>query len=350
MRQIFLAIAAYVVLQLFVPHLWERIVSEAPPVAVKIIVCVAALVCIGFVVFADPVYARLTHPGTYRLSSTAIIVMLLAAITGTAWWQFVVSGDDLTEIPNEGTLREKAYITAKLQIDSIEKNDCKFRVQIKSQDLPVENVQIRFDTDHYHKVEYERMGRMIAPWDTLSLVGSPMVLEPGRDNNLTVRIYFDSMIKGIVRHFIATHSFPLSKDDLKPQVIDPESTSYSEGKAPTYEEQELEFKNALLKVEDSSVFPVEEVFEGKPTIWAMKNDQRFFAFNAEYKRVVFSSKMLDGTQVVMGQPYYPNKRGIHIIKLGWGPNSIFLSVDGVPATDREVMPPSPTPSKEVSPR
>jgi hypothetical protein len=51
---------------------------------------IAALVCAAFVAFSDPIYIRLSHPFQHPISSTTIVVFITAALSGTAWWQFMV--------------------------------------------------------------------------------------------------------------------------------------------------------------------------------------------------------------------------------------------------------------------
>jgi hypothetical protein len=89
--QIVLAIAGYFLLQLFVPRLWEKVMSEAPPWLARLAVFAAALACVAVFVCAHPVWARLSNPSQYPAASTIIVIVSIAAIGATAWWQFVVS-------------------------------------------------------------------------------------------------------------------------------------------------------------------------------------------------------------------------------------------------------------------
>jgi hypothetical protein len=112
MRQVLLAILGYIILQLLVPQLWSWFMTEVPPRVAQATIFVAALVCVAFVTFADPVYERLSHPAIYRLSSTAIIVALLATVAGTAWWQFAVSNPTKSSSVAEATLSRETVTKA----------------------------------------------------------------------------------------------------------------------------------------------------------------------------------------------------------------------------------------------
>lgn len=65
--------------------------SNAPPLARNSVMFAAALVCVSFIFFAEPVYSRVSSPIAHPVTSTLIIISALAAIAGMAWWQFVVS-------------------------------------------------------------------------------------------------------------------------------------------------------------------------------------------------------------------------------------------------------------------
>jgi hypothetical protein len=91
MRQTFLAVMAYAILNLFIPTIWERLMSQTPPWVAHLLIFLAAIVCLAFVGFASPIYVRLAHPAEYPWTSTALVVALLAAIGATGWWQFAVS-------------------------------------------------------------------------------------------------------------------------------------------------------------------------------------------------------------------------------------------------------------------
>ena len=99
MRQIVLSILGYVVLQLFVPKLWERLVSTAPESSVRILILAAALVCVAFVALSDPIYQRLSDPIKYPVSSTLSAVLIVALITGSGWWFLVVNGRAMRQLP-----------------------------------------------------------------------------------------------------------------------------------------------------------------------------------------------------------------------------------------------------------
>lgn len=91
MRQTAVGIFAYIVLNLLVPSLWDWLMSSAPPVIGRVIIFAGAVVCLALVAFSNPVYRRLISPGTYPISSTALVVVLVATLVGTAWWQFVIA-------------------------------------------------------------------------------------------------------------------------------------------------------------------------------------------------------------------------------------------------------------------
>jgi len=50
----------------------------------------ATLACVAFVVFADPVWQRVTNPATFPVSSTLLVAAIAAAVLGAAWWLYVV--------------------------------------------------------------------------------------------------------------------------------------------------------------------------------------------------------------------------------------------------------------------
>src|SRR5438067_11246625 len=85
----------------------------------------------------------------------------------------------------------------------------------------------------------------MAPYEELTIRGSsgrPMDIGP--DDQLAIDIYFDTTVAGVTKHNIATHRFPLS-DELRPEVLDPESSSYSEGLPPTLAQPQDQFLTYL---------------------------------------------------------------------------------------------------------
>jgi uncharacterized membrane protein (DUF485 family) len=64
MRQILIAVFAYCILNLFIPKWWEALMSSAPRIVIDAITFAAAVICIGFVVSADPVWSRLKNPAS----------------------------------------------------------------------------------------------------------------------------------------------------------------------------------------------------------------------------------------------------------------------------------------------
>jgi hypothetical protein len=98
MRQLVVAVLAYIVLQLYLPSLWSKLMSEAPSWVSAWITFGIALICIAFVGFSNPVYSRLANPSTNPWSSTLIAAALLAGIGATAWWQFAVPHESPSEV------------------------------------------------------------------------------------------------------------------------------------------------------------------------------------------------------------------------------------------------------------
>jgi hypothetical protein len=90
MRQAIIAALAYFALQIYIPKVWEALMSSAPKPVVNAVSFMAALACFGFIIFSDPVYNRLKAPAANPVSSTLIIIAIAGAIGGTAWWQFVI--------------------------------------------------------------------------------------------------------------------------------------------------------------------------------------------------------------------------------------------------------------------
>lgn len=90
MRQVALAVFAYLVLQLFVPTLWERFMSSAPEWVIRTVVFAGGLICLAFIVLAEPVWRRVTRYAEFPVSSTILIALIAAAVAASAWWLLIV--------------------------------------------------------------------------------------------------------------------------------------------------------------------------------------------------------------------------------------------------------------------
>ncbi len=89
MRQILIAVGIYAVLNLFLPTIWEKVMSNAPDWALPWILFGSTVICLGIVAFSDPVYSRLTNPASFPVTSTLAFSGLVVALAASGWWFFV---------------------------------------------------------------------------------------------------------------------------------------------------------------------------------------------------------------------------------------------------------------------
>jgi hypothetical protein len=340
MRQIVFLVCAYIVLNLLIPHLWEWIMSTAPPWTMKWIIFAAVVLVLACVVFTDPVYSRLTKPASNPISSTLLFVMLLAASGATAWWQFAVvptkeertSSGRLATSPSpspDSLDLSKAWIAAKLEIESVGARFCNYRIRITNGPLFSYNIRVLVQTaSGFKRVEREPIAGMMNPGGELWIPGAPMVLQIGRRDEVNVQLFFDVSISDKTKHFISAYSFPLSPDDLKPQVLLPSKSWFSEGLPPSDEQDTTELSTYLIKPNGMMRFEATEMAQGKPNVFGDKNDDRQFVFNPQLRRVVFRSKTASGTIKTVGLPLDKTFNGKHLVLLSWNPNGCLLSVDG----------------------
>jgi hypothetical protein len=225
-------------------------------------------------------------------------------------------------------------VLAKLQIDSVGQEECRFHIELENGEMAVQNLRIRFDTNCYHTWEHEAAGRDMSPGGKLSLPHPHMVLQSGKASDVIVHVYFDAKSQGITKHYIGRFSFPLSESDFREQIIDPESINYSEGLPPTVEERRAEWIAQLKRDEGTMSFGAEEMFENKPNAFGEGDPEvRAYSFNAEAQRVLFRTTTAKGRMITLLQTFTKTKDGSHVIAFGWGPTGGWLSVDGVKTDD-----------------
>jgi hypothetical protein len=101
MRKIIGAIIAYILLQLVLPSVWEKIMTTAPAWAMRLVLFGLTVLLLVFVAFSEPVYTRLSKPHQYPLSSTAIVFAALAVLCAAGWWFFIVRKPESSSAANK---------------------------------------------------------------------------------------------------------------------------------------------------------------------------------------------------------------------------------------------------------
>jgi hypothetical protein len=121
-------------------------------------------------------------------------------------------------------------IAAKLEIESVGQQFCKYRIRLVNGTLPTYNIRVGVQTAAgFKRMEREPIAGMMAAGAELWIPGTPGVLEIGRRDEVNVQLFFDVNVSGKTKHLIFNYSFPIWPDDLKPQVILPSRSWFSEG-------------------------------------------------------------------------------------------------------------------------
>jgi hypothetical protein len=107
--QSLLAVLLFLFATLLLPHIWGRLMSNAPEWAERIVQFAFILVSVSMVLLSDPVLARLKAPNQHRVASTLIVSAATALVFGACWWLFIAAPKP---VPKVARLEVKAHIPA----------------------------------------------------------------------------------------------------------------------------------------------------------------------------------------------------------------------------------------------
>jgi hypothetical protein len=253
-------------------------------------------------------------------------------------WETAKTDQRVASQPSQVTdaTRERPYVFGRLVIDSVKRDEVNFHLQVENGKVPVRNVLVSYNSGLVVQAEVNRTSvRTLAPGGRISVPGIlPNVFYAKQPTSLIVYVSYSAEVDGVNKKFWVRYRFFVQPQDLKPQVIDPESVEEHEGQFE-FELDDEQFAKAFSQENGLMAFPISELTDaGNRKLIEVETPDGTtrFVVNAVTRTDSFEMKIRSGRLIKLELPLRQNrtKHQTHQIILGWHVEGFLsLVVDGI---------------------